>query len=95
MAGEDKKINSLATCFYSGYSYTYSSSFYCNYSATFSAMNIVKTRLRNKMEDDFLTDSMLLYIEREITQLFSTDSIIDDFNNVKTRRLLFSLKNAL
>jgi hypothetical protein len=61
----------------------------------FSAMNIVKTRLRNKMEDDFLTDSMLLYIEREITQSFSTDSIIDDFSNVKTRRLLFSLKNAL
>ena len=58
-------------------------------------MNIIKTRLRNKMEDDFLTDSMLLYIEREITQLFNTDSIIDDFNNVKTRRLLFSLKNAL
>ena len=61
----------------------------------FSTMNIVKTRLRNKMEDDFLTDSMLLYIEREITQSFSTDLIIDDFSNVKTRRLLFSLKNAL
>ena len=35
----------------------------------FSVMNIVKTRLCNKMEDDFLTDSMLLYIEREINQL--------------------------
>jgi hypothetical protein len=40
------------------------------------------------MEDDFLTDSMLLYIEREITQSFSTDSIIDDFSNVKTCRFL-------
>ena len=46
------------------------------------------------MEDYFLTDSMFLYIEREITQSFGTDSIINDFSNVKTRRLLFSLKNA-
>ena len=61
----------------------------------FSAMNIIKTRLHNKMEEDFLTDFMLLYIEREITQFFSTDSIIDDFSNMKTRQLLFSLKNAL
>jgi hypothetical protein len=61
----------------------------------FSAVNIVKTRLRNKMEDDFLTDSMLLYIEREITQSFSTDSIIDGFSNVKTCRFLFSLKKTL
>ena len=47
------------------------------------------------MEDDFLTDFMLLYIEREITQLFSTDSIIDDFSNMKMHRLLFFLKNVL
>jgi hypothetical protein len=61
----------------------------------FSTMNIVKTRFRNKMEDDFLTNSLLLYIEREIVELFSTDSIIDDFSNVKTRRLLFFSKHAL
>jgi hypothetical protein len=48
-----------------------------------------------KMEDDFLIDSMLLYIENEITQLFSTDLILDNFSNVKTRQLLFSLKNVL
>ena len=32
----------------------------------FLAMNIIKNRLRNKMEDDFLMDSMILYIEKEI-----------------------------
>ena len=32
----------------------------------FSAMNIIKNRLRNKIEDDFLMDSMILYIEKEI-----------------------------
>ncbi|KAK9726075.1 hypothetical protein RND81_05G188400 [Saponaria officinalis] len=30
----------------------------------FSGMKIMKTRLRNKMEDDFLTDSLVIYIER-------------------------------
>jgi hypothetical protein len=45
----------------------------------FSAMKIVKTSLRNKMEDDFLTDSLIIYIEKEITEKFSIDSIIDDF----------------
>ncbi|KAL5807740.1 hypothetical protein ACOSQ3_028431 [Xanthoceras sorbifolium] len=32
----------------------------------FSAMKLLKTPLRNKMEDDFLTDCMVIYIEREI-----------------------------
>ena len=45
----------------------------------FSAMNIIKNRLRNKMEDDFLMDSMILYIEKEIAAKFGTESIIDDF----------------
>jgi hypothetical protein len=55
----------------------------------FSAMNIVKTRLRNKIEDEFLTDSLMLYIEREIVATFSTDSIIDDFRDMKERRVPF------
>ena len=45
----------------------------------FSAMNIIKNRLRNKIEDDFLMDSMILYIEKEIVAKFGTKSIIDDF----------------
>ena len=42
-------------------------------------MNIIKNRLRNMMEDDFLMDSMILYIEKEIVAKFGTESIIDDF----------------
>ena len=53
-------------------------------------MNIVNTRLRNKMEDSFLTDFLILYLEKEIATMFSTYWIIDDFSNVKTHRLLFS-----
>ncbi|KAL4554360.1 hypothetical protein LXL04_039497 [Taraxacum kok-saghyz] len=48
----------------------------------FSAMKIVKNRLRNKMDDDFLADSLVLYIEKDIARSFSLDSILDDFNDV-------------
>jgi hypothetical protein len=33
---------------------------------TFSAMNIVKTDLRNKIGDDFLTDYLVCYVERDV-----------------------------
>ncbi|KAL6501801.1 hypothetical protein OROGR_026934 [Orobanche gracilis] len=52
----------------------------------FSSMKIIKTRLRNKMEDEFLANSMLMYIEREIVQTFEVNSIIDEFELMKNRR---------
>jgi hypothetical protein len=55
----------------------------------FLAIKIVKTRIRNKIEDEFLTDSLMLYIEREIVATFSTNSIIDDFQDMKTRMVPF------
>ena len=55
----------------------------------FSAMKIVKTRLRNKMEDEFLSDNLAIYSEREIAENFTTDSILDDFRSLKERRLQF------
>lgn len=56
---------------------------------SFSAMKIVKTALRNKMEDDFLSDCLLINIEKEIVEMFSIDSIIDDFRDMESRRSLF------
>ena len=53
----------------------------------FSAMKIIKTRLRNKMEDDYLRDAMIVYIEKEIAQTFTTDTIIDGFYFLKHRRV--------
>ena len=47
----------------------------------FSAMKVVKTNLRNKMENDFLKDFLMLYIEKDIASTFSSDSIIDDFED--------------
>ncbi|XP_050258875.1 uncharacterized protein LOC126703853 [Quercus robur] len=55
----------------------------------FFAMKIVKTRLRNKMEDEFLSDNLVVYIEKEITENFTTNSILDDFRSFKERRLQF------
>ena len=56
----------------------------------FSAMNVIKTNLRNKMEDEFLSNAMMLFIERDIAATISTDSIIDDFEDLKRRRVPFS-----
>jgi hypothetical protein len=42
-------------------------------------MNIIKIMLRNKIEDEFLTNSLMLYIEKEIVATLTTDLIIDDF----------------
>ena len=49
----------------------------------FSAMKVAKTNLRNKMENDFLMDSLMLYIEKDIASTFSLDSIGDYFEDLK------------
>jgi hypothetical protein len=55
---------------------------------SFSAMKIIKTKLRNKMDDGFLGDSMIIYIEREISASISSESIIDDFKSLGTCKAL-------
>ena len=52
----------------------------------FSTMKLVKTRLRNKMEDEFLRDCLIIYIEREIAMEFTTDTLIDEFDARKKHR---------
>ena len=42
------------------------------------------------MENDFLNDSLMLYIEKDIASTFSLDSIVDDFEDLKERRVPFS-----
>jgi hypothetical protein len=55
----------------------------------FSAMKVIKTRLRNKMDDEFLANSLVVYIEREISESFNLDLILDDFVSLRTRRMQF------
>ena len=55
----------------------------------FSAMNIVKTWLVDKVQDDFLADSLILYMEKETAAKFSLESLIDDFQDFKERQVPF------
>jgi len=54
---------------------------------TFSTMKHVKTMLRNKIKDEFLADSMMIYIERELIEDIDLDSIIYEFYYTKHRRV--------
>ena len=38
------------------------------------------------MEDEFLANSMVIYIEREIAESFNSNLIIEDFKSLKERR---------
>ena len=51
----------------------------------FSSMKIIKTRLRNKMEDDNLTNQMLINIEGGILENYSYDDVIEYFRKTKNR----------
>ncbi|KAI5322727.1 hypothetical protein L3X38_031799 [Prunus dulcis] len=53
----------------------------------FSAMKHVKTVLRNKMEDEYLPDSLIVYIEKALYVDIDSDSIIKDFDTLKERRV--------
>ena len=52
----------------------------------FSAMKLLKTRLCNRMEDEFLADNMIVYIEKEIVGNFTIEMIMDEFYSMKNRR---------
>ena len=49
----------------------------------FSVMKIVKTRLHNQIEDDFLANYLIVYIVKEISERFTIDMIIYDFYSMK------------
>ena len=52
----------------------------------FSAMNIIKTDLRNKMGDHWLNDLMVCFVEREIFAKISDKEIMVHFHALKNRR---------
>ncbi|XP_055959769.1 uncharacterized protein LOC126657112 [Mercurialis annua] len=53
----------------------------------FSAMNIIKTDLRNKMGDEFLSDNLSCYIEKAIFLKIDNESILQRFQAMQTRRM--------
>ncbi|XP_038693846.1 uncharacterized protein LOC119991579 [Tripterygium wilfordii] len=52
----------------------------------FSAMKIVKSRLRNRMGDQLLNDSLVVYIEKKVFNDISNEAIIQRFQKMKNRR---------
>ncbi|XP_027109392.1 uncharacterized protein [Coffea arabica] len=61
----------------------------------FSAMKMIKTCLHSRMEEDFLANSMIMYIEKEIARTFDINSIIDDFDKIKSRRAQFHMSHTV
>ena len=53
---------------------------------SFSAMKLIKTDLRNKMGDEFLTDLMVCYIEKEIFANIENEAIMQRFQEMGPRR---------
>ncbi|KAH9741124.1 TTF-type domain-containing protein [Citrus sinensis] len=55
----------------------------------FSTIKLIKTSLHSKMENEFFffSDSMVIYVEREIIDTVDSNSVIDDFYNLKPRKV--------
>ena len=53
----------------------------------FSAMNIIKTDLRNRMSGEWLNDLILCYIEKEIFRGLDGDEIRKTFEDIKNRAI--------
>ncbi|XP_078442358.1 uncharacterized protein LOC144712055 [Wolffia australiana] len=54
---------------------------------SFSALKIVKTRLRTSMGDSWLVDLLTLYIEKGIARNIPVDSVVSRFSAMKPRRV--------
>ncbi|KAL9671653.1 hypothetical protein QQ045_009223 [Rhodiola kirilowii] len=45
----------------------------------FSSLNIIKSTLINKMNNEFLDDLMVLYVERTFADYISNDTVLAEF----------------
>ena len=52
-------------------------------------MNVIKTKLHNKMKYESFMDAMMLFIEKDIVGTISTDSILDDLRFIIMPNLIF------
>ena len=51
----------------------------------FSAMNIIKNRLRNQIGDQWMNDCLVTYIEKYIFKTIKCEEIMQRFQNMKNR----------
>ena len=52
----------------------------------FSSLKIIKTRLRNKMEDENLANNLVVHIEREIAEKYNFEAILLEFKSMNDRK---------
>ena len=52
----------------------------------FSAMKIVKTYLRNRMGDDFMSNSLICYVEKQKMLEVTNDIVVDRFKKMAERK---------
>ncbi|XP_019259979.1 PREDICTED: uncharacterized protein LOC109238010 [Nicotiana attenuata] len=52
----------------------------------FSAMKLIKSDLRNRMDDELLSGCLVPYIEKEVFSNISNEAIMNTFQNMKTCR---------
>lgn len=87
MVDMNQKINNVSTYLLSNFVSTYSFNFECY--DVFLAMCIVKNRLCNEMDNDFLTNTLLTYVKRDITKKITIESIINEFRDNKGHTIYF------
>ena len=63
----------------------------------FSAMKAMKTDLRNRMGDEWLNDTLVVYIEKEIFDSIDNELILNRFQNMDNRinQLSCSIKHSV
>ncbi|KAG5629481.1 hypothetical protein H5410_001198 [Solanum commersonii] len=59
---------------------------YGNCGEAFTSMKHIKNEVRNSIDNQYLNDCLVCYIERDVFINVSNDVIIDRFQNMKTRR---------
>ena len=52
----------------------------------FSAMKYIKNELRNRMGDRWMNDCLIVYIEKDVACSIDNETIMQRFQNMKTRR---------
>ena len=50
-------------------------------------MKLIKSRLRNRMCDQWMNDCLVTYIEKDVFDSITNEDIMLRFQNMKTRRI--------
>ncbi|XP_042441419.1 zinc finger MYM-type protein 1-like [Zingiber officinale] len=56
----------------------------------FSAVNIVKIDLRNRIGDEWMNDNLVVYIEKDVFNTVDNELILQRFQNMESRRMQLS-----